>query len=330
MNDADRKRILGIASLDDPIFIRTPILQSPDLNERLGKTVYFKMECYQPTRSFKLRGMAHLVRHHVRNGVSKFVASSGGNAGYSLAYACRRLGASAHVVVPLSTNMRMRRLIEGEDATVEVSGGSWQEAHEHAQQVAVATQAIYVSPFDNALLWTGHASMIDECALDIPEPELVVASVGGGGLMCGVMEGLERNAWKKSAFLAAETTGAASFARALEAGRVVTLAEVSSIATSLGAKAVSPRTLEWSARRTVLSYLCDDRQAVVATQSFADAFNVIVEPACGAALSAVFLPAPEVARAETVLVIACGGAGSDSAVFYEHLRRFGLLDSHPQ
>ncbi|HEX2898323.1 MAG TPA: pyridoxal-phosphate dependent enzyme, partial [Bacteroidia bacterium] len=203
------------------IYAHTPIFQSPTLNAALGKTVYFKMDCHQPTRSFKIRGMAHLVRHLVAAGQQDFVASSGGNAGYSLAYACKRLGARVHVVVPVTSPARMRDLIAGEGATVEVHGESWQEAHGHAMAIAKDRQAYYVSPFDDALLWAGHSTMIDECALEIPEPDMVIAAVGGGGLLCGIMEGMERNAWRKTVFLAAETTGSASYDRAIAAGKVV-------------------------------------------------------------------------------------------------------------
>ena len=143
------------------IYAATPIFQSPGLNARLGKEVFFKMDCHQPTRSFKIRGMAHLVKHHIANGQSRFVASSGGNAGYSLAYACRRLGGSVHVVVPTTTNPRMQALIAGEGATIEVHGASWLEAHGLAQAIAERDGAVYVPPFDDPLLWGGHSTMID-------------------------------------------------------------------------------------------------------------------------------------------------------------------------
>ncbi len=297
------------------IYAATPIFQSPKLNARLGMTVHFKMDCHQPTRSFKLRGMTHLVRHHVARGQNRFVCASGGNAGYALAYASARLGAAVHVVVPVTTNARMRALIEGEGATVQTHGESWAEAHTLAQALAAAEGATYVPPFDDPLLWGGHASMIDECAAEIDEPDWVVASVGGGGLLCGIMEGMERNGWKKAAFLAAETHGAASFAAALKAGKPVAIDRIDSIATSLGAKLVADEAFAWSTRRHVESFLCTDRQTVEGMKSVGDAFQVIVEPACGAALAAAFTPAPQFSAGSKILVIVCGGATIDSEGF---------------
>jgi L-serine/L-threonine ammonia-lyase len=310
------------------IYAKTPLFQSPALNARLGKSVYFKMDCHQPTRSFKVRGMSHLVREETRRGQSLFVASSGGNAGYSLAYAAKRLGARVHVVVPETTQARMRSLIEGEGATVEIHGSSWQEAHEHALEVAATMKATYVPPFDNAMLWAGHSSMIDECAAEIPEPDMVVAATGGGGLLCGIMEGMERNHWKRTVFLSAETEGAASYDRAVEAGHVVALDRIDTIATSLGAKQVAEAAFEWSRRRTVERHVCTDAESVAAVKELADAFNVLVEPACGAALSAVFLPSPAIRAAKSILVIVCGGAGVDYASFSQYLERFGLVQKN--
>lgn len=309
----------------NPIYANTPLFQSPALNHRLGKTVYFKMDCHQPTRSFKLRGMSHLVSHLKASGITQFVASSGGNAGYSLAYACRHLGVQAHVIVPETTHARMRNMIAEEGAKVEVHGASWQEAHAYAMRLADDRGAYYVSPFDDPLLWEGHATMIDECAQEIAAPDAVVAAVGGGGLLCGIMEGMERNRWLQTEFVAAETKGAASYLRAVEAGKVVSLDAIDTVATSLGAKKVAESALEWSRKRKVVTHICTDAEALTAAKKLADTFNVLVEPACGAALSAVFLPSPLIQRASTVLVIVCGGAGIDTDIFWRQLKDFGLI-----
>lgn len=307
------------------VFARTPIFQSPLVNAARGQEVYFKMDCYQPTRSFKLRGMAHLVDQCAQMGHRHFVASSGGNAGYSLAYAARRAGASVHVVTPTPTPRRIQELILGEGATLTLHGQTWDEAHEYALNYAQDTEARYVSPFDDPLLWEGHATIIDECAAEIPEPDVVVAAVGGGGLLCGIMEGMERNRWTRAVFLSAETEGAASYATAVKAGKVVTLDRMETVATSLGAKQVAEEAFRWSQRRPVYTHLCTDAQAIQAVTKMADQFQVIVEPACGAALSTVFVPNTAISQARSILVIVCGGVLLDSASLFLLQQRFGIL-----
>lgn len=304
------------------LHIVTPLLQSPELNARLGRQVYFKMESHQPTRSFKLRGMAHLVARKIQEGQRDFIASSGGNAGYSLAYAAARLGARVHVVIPQSTPPRMRALIEGEGATVEIHGQSWNEANDLALQLVKRTGGYYVSPFDDALLWEGHSSLIDECAAEMAEPDLVIAAVGGGGLLCGIFQGLERQGWNRAAMLACETEGAASYHAAKEAGLPVTLDRIDTVATTLGARRVADQAFAWSRQRRVDSHVCSDPQAVRAVKAFADEFGVLVEASCGAALSAVYLPSQAIVQAKSVLVVACGGAAMDMDTLYDLLSRW--------
>ena len=265
-------------------YLKTPLFESQILNQRLGKRIFFKMETFQPTRSFKLRGMDHLVKHHVALGNRLFVGSSGGNAGYSLAYAGRMRGAKVKVFVPESTLPKMIALIRAEGAELIVAGPTWQEADAAAQAEVANSGAIYVSPFDNPLLWEGHASMMEECAQEIDAPDLVVAAVGGGGLLCGILEGMENVGWEKTEFLGAETTGAASFAAAILAGKLVGIPQIDTIATSLGAKTIAEAAFLWTKSHVVESYICSDRQALEAVADFAEKFNVLVEPACGAAL----------------------------------------------
>ena len=91
-------------------------------------------------------------------------------------------------------------------------GESWDDAHERASELARENGTAYIHPFDDPEVWTGHATLIEEVARIAPAPAAVVVSVGGGGLLCGVLEGLERVGWADVSVLAVETEGAASFA----------------------------------------------------------------------------------------------------------------------
>ena len=91
------------------------------------------------------------------------VGSSGGNAGYAMAYAARRLGVAAEIFVPETTPERMRETIRGEGATVTECGASWDDTHVRALSVANADPAArYVHPFDDARIWAGHATLVHE------------------------------------------------------------------------------------------------------------------------------------------------------------------------
>ncbi|MEM6269651.1 MAG: pyridoxal-phosphate dependent enzyme [Bacteroidota bacterium] len=292
-----------------PLYIETPTYTDPEFNRERGAEVYFKMESFQPTRSFKIRGMDRICRYHWERGKRKFIASSGGNAGYSLAYAVIRLGGRVKVVVPESTAAFMRNKIAALGAEVEVHGEAWDEAHAYTERLARETGAVYVPPFDDPLLWEGHATIMAECARQIAEPDAVVVSVGGGGLLCGVLQGMEAVGWKRARVVTAETEGAASYAASLAAGRLVTLDRITTIAKTLGAKTVAAEALRWAERRDIRSAVVTDARSLAAGRRFADAMGVLVEPACGAALAAVYDGTAALQGAGRILAIACGGAG---------------------
>jgi len=142
----------------------------------------------------------------------------------------------------------------------------------------------FIHPFDDPLLWRGHASMIDEIAATGVKPEAVVLSVGGGGLLCGAIEGLHRNHWTDVPIVAVETKGAESFALSVREGRLVELAAITSIATSLGARQVCSQAYQWSKTHPIKNVVVSDRSAIAACKRFIEDHQTVVEPACGASL----------------------------------------------
>jgi L-serine/L-threonine ammonia-lyase len=288
------------------LHIQTPLIESRPLSLAAGRTVWLKLDALQPCGSFKLRGVGHACEVHHARGARHFVSSSGGNAGLAVAYAGRKLGVPVTVVVPETTTERAKELLRLEDANVVVHGSSWQEANELAQTL-LGTGDAFIHPFDAPLLWAGHASLIDEVAASRVKPDAVVLSVGGGGLLSGVVEGLKRNGWDDVPVLAVETTGAASLHAAVQAGHPVELERLASVATSLGAKRVADQALECVRSHPVHSHLVSDRAALEACERFLLDHRVLVEPACGAALALAY-EADTLARYSNVLVVVCGGA----------------------
>ena len=272
-----------------PLHIATPLLRSTPLSASTGREVWLKIEAMQPSGSFKMRGIGHACETRARAGAKRFASSSGGNAGLAVAHAGRLLGVPVKVVV---------------------HGASWSDADAWLRE-RLASDDAYIHPFDDPLLWAGHASLVDEIAAAGLRPDALVCSVGGGGLMCGVIEGLRRNGWGEVPVLAVETHGADSLAQALAAGVLVTLPAITSIATSLGARRVSQQAFDEARRHAVRSVVVSDRQAVEGCLALARDVRVIVEPACGA--SVVPLLARDDAAlgdAKDVVVVVCGGVSA--------------------
>ena len=291
-----------------PLHIKTPLLESTPLSHISGSKVWLKMEALQPSGSFKLRGIGRACSHHVNRGVQRLISSSGGNAGIAVAYCGKELGVPVTVVVPVSTPERAIDTIRSEQAEVLINGESWQEAHDHARSLC-GPDSVLIHPFDDPLLWEGHATLIDEVVESGVRPDAVVLSVGGGGLLCGVLEGLHKHSMSDTPVLAVETGGAASLAACLSAGSHVELERISTVATSLGAKKVAARAWEWCSRHEIISHCITDLEAVESCLKFVADHRVLVEPACGAALAPLYSKHHRLTDKKQVLLVVCGGVG---------------------
>jgi L-serine/L-threonine ammonia-lyase len=309
------------------LFQKTPLLYSVPLSSRLGKPVYVKIDALQPSGSYKDRGVGHLCLQ-LKEGEGKYrqlISSSGGNAGLAVATVGRKLSMSVKVVVPKTTKPFVVDKLKSLNAEVTVHGENWNEADLLARQLVDESsmssdgKAAYISPYDHPLLWTGHSSLVDELIDDLDGviPGAIVVSVGGGGLICGVLEGLARHTLHGTAVVAAETEGAASFGYSFRQNKLVRLEAIRSIATSLGALEVTPVALEraklhQSKGGVVREVVCSDAQAVDACWEFARDHRVLVEPACGAALATVYSKEfhDKLRGIEGPIVVEiCGGSG---------------------
>ena len=293
------------------LHINTPLIKSRPLGKMVPGKVWLKIEALQPSGSFKLRGIGYACREYKKHGAKQFICSSGGNAGIAVAYSGRQLGIPVTVVVPESTPGVAIDTIQLENAKVIVKGESWQEAHAYSLELASKSDdASYIHPFDDPLLWKGHATLIDEVCQSGLQPDVIVLSVGGGGLLCGVIEGLIRNKIEDVPVIAVETEGAASLSASLIKGKLCEIDSISSIATSLGAKKVSEKAYQRCLDYNVDSLVVSDSDALNACFKFSSDHRLLVEPACGASLSALYnKPLDCLKDKHNILVVVCGGAG---------------------
>ncbi|KAL3931063.1 MAG: hypothetical protein SGBAC_011481 [Bacillariaceae sp.] len=276
------------------LYLRTPLIYSQPISTLVGKPVYCKMDALQASGSFKDRGMAHLCATFAKKGVTKVISSSGGNAGLAVTTVGAKLGMDVAVIVPQTTKAVVVAKLESLGADVTIHGKNWNEADTLARELVAKTPGTkYVSPYDDPLLWTGHSTLIDEIVQDLPAPPgAVVVSV-----------------------IASETKGASSFGQAWEAGKVVTLPGIDTIATSLGATSVTPVVLERAKAHsgTFHSSICSDGEAVDACLRFSQDHRLLVEPANGAALAVAYterLRDEYLKDVEGPIVLeVCGGSG---------------------
>ncbi len=202
------------------------------------------------------------------------------------------------------------------------------------EELGTSSSYRYIPPFDDPLIWKGNSSIIHEIfeeftARSLPPPTDIVVSVGGGGLLCGIQEGLIDVGWAgETRILAVETEGAASFAAARAAGKIVSLSKINTIASSLGALAVTSATL--NDKVTTESVVVSDAQAVLGCSMFMQEYRMMVEPACGAALAVVLIDSLysklicSVGSARRVVVICCGGSAVNLEMMASWKTSFGV------
>jgi L-serine/L-threonine ammonia-lyase len=216
------------------------------------------------------------------------------------------------ILVPETTHESVRAAIRAIGATVIVEGRVWDESHQAALRLCDQPGTVYVPPFDHPDVWEGNATLITE-AVRQTEFDVVICSVGGGGLLSGVVQGLQDNGLAHIPVIACETEGAASLHAAIAAGELVSLPAITSIATTLGARRVAQHAFDLTRQHTIHSVTVSDAQAVRACLQFADDMRVLVEPACGAALAVAYENLPVLQAFQRPLIVVCGGIGVDLA-----------------
>lgn len=326
--------------LPKKLYQETPLIKCIPLSKLCLRDVYLKLDLLQTSGSFKDRGMAHLCQTFQQQGITQLISSSGGNAGLAVATMAQQLNMSVQVIVPQTTKQLVLDKLYSLGANVTIHGENWNQADLLARtRVAESNGAAeYVSPYDHPLLWTGHATLVPEIVQQLGHVNdtigCIVLSVGGGGLLCGVLEGLCATTETTSCkVVAAETEGASCFGQSLESGTLVTLAGINSVATSLGATSVTPQAILRSQQHVggVVSAICTDKEAVQACWQLFQDHQLLVEPACGAALAVAYSPRLRDLFLKTlppnggaVVLQVCGGSGVSVDLLQGWKQEFGI------
>ena len=298
--------ILAASERLAPYLPPTPLKQADSYSERLNATVLLKLELFQPTGSFKVRGalnaLLSLSDEERERGV---IASSAGNHGLGLAYAATTLGTPATVVLPESAPTRRAKLIERLGARVIVHGEDFNGATAKALELTELQGLTYVSPFDDPAIMAGQGTIALELLEQVPGLDVVVCAVGGGGLISGVASALKALR-PEVRVIGVETEGADCMSRSLKAGRIVELERFTSIATSLGTKRTQDRPFAIVRDAVERVEVVSDVRALEEIFLLLDEEKLLVEPAASCTLSAlVDGQVPDVAGA-TIVPVMCG------------------------
>jgi threonine dehydratase len=284
---------------------RTPLVSSATLSERLGAQVYLKLELFQKTGAFKVRGAFNktLSIPEAQRGRG-LAAVSGGNHAQAVAYTATQLGLPSVILMPQATPRNYIEATRGYGAEVVLVENSAVAFQKIGAYEAEGWTSIH--PFDDPLVMAGQGTLGLEIVEDLPDATDVVISIGGGGFMGGVATAMK--ALKPDVRIwGVETEGADAMSRALAAGHPVQLAAITSIARTLGAPAVSERTLALAQKYLESVTVVPDREAVLALRFLLERAKVLTEPAASCTLAAAERLRDRFTRDARVVLILCGG-----------------------
>lgn len=310
------ERVRGIAR-------PTPLLESPALNDATGARLLFKCEMFQPVGAFKIRGawnrMSRLSSEERARGVLGF---SSGNHAQAVAFAARRLGVAATIVMPSNAPAIKIARTRGHGAEVVLYDRDREDRERIASDVLERTGAVLIHPFDDPHVIAGQGTvgleMVRQCRERDVRVDAAVAPCSGGGLVSGLAIAVH-DAWPDAEIHAAEPEGFDDTRRSLLSGRRETNAPgASSICDALVVASPGRLTFEINRRHLAGAVAVSDGEVRTAMAAAFSELRVVTEPGGAAALAAVLAGKLDVAG-KTVCAVLSGG-NVDPALFAEIIR----------
>ncbi|MEP7292566.1 MAG: pyridoxal-phosphate dependent enzyme [Chloroflexota bacterium] len=288
-----------------PYVRHTPIAPAPHLTVDVPAHLRLKLENMQVSGSFKPRGVFNnLLQLDEATRQRGVVGASGGNHGVALAYAAHRLGIPAIVYLPASANPDRVARVKAWGAELNLVGSVWDETHAQALARAAAEGMIYVHPFDADGTIAGQGTLGLELLDDVPDLDLVLISIGGGGLIGGMAAAIKQSK-PGVRIIGVEPVGAPTMKHSLDLGRVEPLPGVRTIADTLSPQGVSQRTLDLTQRYVDDILLVEDSAMIDAQRWLWLHYNQLVEPAGVAVIAA--LPQVDIHAYRHPVALICGG-----------------------
>src|SRR5689334_21972886 len=291
----------------EPFIHRTPLLRSRLLSEAAGCNVLLKAEIFQKGGSYKVRGPLNkiplLTAEERAAGV---ICSSAGNHAQGVAIAAAIHGVRAVVVMAENATPAKVAATRAYGAEVVQHGSIWDEANAHAHTLAEERGLTFVHPFDDPQLIAGQGTLGLEVVEDADGVDVVVAPIGGGGLISGVATAV-KGLSPSTRVVGVESSGAPGMRRSLDRGEVVTLEEIDSVIDGLRVKRVGTLTHRVVSERVDEIVTLPDREIFDALLWVMSRCKLVVEGAAAAPVAALLAGLVGVAPDQTVVCVLSGG-----------------------
>ena len=263
----------------DGVIASTHLIPSPAFSRATGNHVYLKPENMQITGAYKLRGayfkISTLTDEEKARGL---ITASAGNHAQGVAYAAQKAGVEATIVMPTTTPLVKVNNTKDYGAKVVLSGETFDDAAAEAQRLVEEKGYTYIPPFNDLTVATGQGTITYEIFSDLPDVDVILVPIGGGGLAAGVST-LAKLLNPTVKVIGVEPTGAASMKASLDAGKVVTLPTVNTIADGVAVKTPGDLVFPYIQKNVDDVITIDDAELVDAFLDMMEKHKMIVENA---------------------------------------------------
>jgi threonine dehydratase len=261
----------------------TPTHSAHAISRVVGRPVLLKPEHRQRTGSFKVRGAYNRISRLDPATTPAVVAASAGNHAQGVALAATRAGIASTIFMPASVSLPKLQATQDYGASVELVEGAVEDAIVAALAFADETGAVWVPPFDDPLVIAGQGTIGLEVAEEAPEAGCVLVPVGGGGLLAGIAVALAGTGIR---VIGVEPRGAAGMRASLDAGHVVGLSSVATMADGVAVKRCSELTYEHAAAFVDDVVTVSEEDISRAVLLLSERAKAVVEPAGAIGLAA--------------------------------------------
>lgn len=265
---------------------QTPLLESELLNAKAGRRIFLKAEHLQKTGSFKIRGAVNAVKQAVQKGAKFITAASSGNHGQAVAYIAGRLGIPAVIVVPEDANRAKVAAIEAYGGKVKYCGFTSADRIPRAKKLAEENDGVYIPPYDHPYIIAGQGTVGLEILEQLPDVDLIVVPVGGGGLISGILTAVKESKPNVRVIGVEPESGNDTFL-SLEAGKIMAVSGSQSIADGLRTSQPGELTFPILQKNIDGIVLVTEEEIKFAMQFFIERTKQLIEPSAAAAVAAV-------------------------------------------
>jgi len=222
----------------------TPLIKNDWLSSKYGANIYLKLENLQPVGSFKLRGATNKIFNLTDEEKAKGVlAVSAGNHAQGVAWAAKKCGVEATIIMPKPSPLVKILNTESLGAKVILEGENVDESFQFAKEYLKENNQIFVHPFHDPLVVAGQGSITYELKKQLPDVDFIFGSIGGGGLLAGVGFAA-KELLPKAKIIGAQATGANSMVKSLQQGRMIEGDSVATFADGIKVRVPNPEMYE--------------------------------------------------------------------------------------